>query len=151
LSSAGRGAIRVMPGDGSARRRARRSASRVELGHDLEGDDGFSACCGARPLEPGLILGGAPSAVDRATRSAGDAGRPHRAAHRPHGTGHALGASSLLGRAAAAATRDRSTFAQRSACLDGRPLVTGGACARGAGGVPCAGRRVWRRRVCCAR
>jgi len=125
-------AVRVTRGDGPR-------LSVIELGHDLEGDDGLlRALTALGPIAPELIIGQGtgPAAVDRAELAALAARIPGAV---PLATpvchfGHALGASSLLAVAlAAAAIRGpiaRLLALRDPAALDGRPLVTGGARAR---------------------
>lgn len=125
-------AVRVTRGDGPR-------LSSVELGHDLDGDDGLGRVVAALgPLEPGLIIGQGtgPAAIDRAelaalsTPIAKDVPLTTPGRH----FGHTLGASSLLAVAlATAATRGsipRLLALRDPAALDDRPLVTGAASAR---------------------
>lgn len=125
-------AVRVTRDDGPR-------LSPIELGHDLEGDDGLVRVLTALgPIAPDLIIGQGtgPAAIDRAelaalaTRIPGGVPLATPAYH----FGHALGASSLLAVAlAAAATRGpiaRLLALRDPAAIDGRPLVTGGAHAR---------------------
>jgi hypothetical protein len=116
--------------------------SSVELGHDLDGDDGLCRVLGALgalgALEPGLIIGQGtgPASVDRAelaalsTQIAPTVPLTTAARH----FGHTLGASSLLAVAlAASATRGsipRLLALGDAAASDGRPLVTGATSAR---------------------
>lgn len=120
-------AVRLTRGDGPR-------LSSIELGHDLDRDDGLTRVLAALgPIEPALIIGQGtgPALVDRAELAALSArisGAVPLATPARH-FGHVLGASSLLAVAlAAAATRGpiaRLLALRDPVAIDGRPLVTG--------------------------
>ncbi|HWO20758.1 MAG TPA: beta-ketoacyl synthase N-terminal-like domain-containing protein, partial [Kofleriaceae bacterium] len=129
-------AVRIARGDGPR-------LSSVELGHDLDGDDGGDgdglrrSLAALGPLAPDLIIGqgSGPASTDRAELAA-LASRIARTV--PLTTpawhfGHTLGASSLLAVALAATAVHRSIprllALPDAAGQDGRPLVTGAASA----------------------